>query len=64
MPAIVQTTFLNVLLFKFSDFSEHLENILAQKELDAKVVDEIKTVIAQADALSKEEMALTLKVIN
>lgn len=43
---------------------QHLENILAQKELDAKVVDEIKTVIAQADALSKEEMALTLKKYN
>lgn len=40
-----------------------MENVLAQKDLDPKVAEEIKTIIAQADALSKEEMAMTLKVI-
>ena len=41
-----------------------METLLAQKDLDAMKVDEIETVIAQADALSQEEMALTLKVRN
>eukprot|EP01117_Protostelium_nocturnum_P000770 TRINITY_DN1096_c0_g1_i1.p1 TRINITY_DN1096_c0_g1~~TRINITY_DN1096_c0_g1_i1.p1 ORF type:complete len:632 (-),score=175.70 TRINITY_DN1096_c0_g1_i1:62-1957(-) len=43
---------------------EHLETLLADKNLTAEKIDEIKTVMAQADALSKEEMHEALKKYN
>jgi len=40
---------------------QHLENLLTKKDIDAKKADEYKTVMAQADAYSKEEMGELLK---
>jgi len=40
---------------------QHLDKLLEQKDLDPKKRDEYKTVQAQADAYSKEEMAVILK---
>jgi glycyl-tRNA synthetase len=38
-----------------------LEKLLEQKDLDLKIADEYKTVMAQADALSVADMGLALK---
>jgi len=43
---------------------QHLETLLAQKDLDSIKADQIQTIIAQADALSRDEMAATLKEYN
>ena len=42
-------------------FSEYLDKLLEKKDLDAKYIDELKTVQAQADTFTEAEMDQMMK---